>query len=249
MKNSNSLSVRLLSVASMVTEGTIAADVGTDHGYVPIYLVKNNICKSAYALDVNEGPLAKAKENIRKENLQDSIEAILSDGLLGLENHKVDSVIIAGMGGLLITKILNEAPNKDAISEFVISPHRDIDTVRKTIIGFDFLIADEKIVKDAGKYYFIIKAVNTKLYESGQLKGNHIKDYEMYIGETYSDFDYYFGKRLFEKKDKLFLEYLNYNVAKYSEIVSKIGDCSTDNKDTKNILSMYKMAVEKYKNF
>lgn len=249
------LSLRLMSVASMVTEGTVVVDVGTDHGYVPIYLVENNICKKAYAADVNEGPLKKARENILSERLGDEITTVQSDGLSGLKNVAFDSVVIAGMGGLLITRLVNEAPDIENISEFILSPHRDIDSVRKTVLNKNFFIADEKIVSDAGKYYFIIKAINKGLYKEHRLKGNYTYDSDACLDEEYNEFDLLFGKRLFEKKDELFLEYLEKTAEKYADIVKKRNEIinSKDNRSENNgvlpedILAMYKRAIKKFR--
>ena len=96
------LSIRLKTVAEAVTKGNRVADVGTDHGYVPIYLVKNNLSPAGIAMDVNKGPLEKAQEHIREEKLGGKIATRLGNGLAPLEPGETDTVIIAGMGGDLI---------------------------------------------------------------------------------------------------------------------------------------------------
>ena len=100
------LSIRLKTVAEAVTKGNRVADVGTDHGYVPIYLVKNNLSPAGIAMDVNKGPLEKAQEHIREEKIGGKIATRLGNGLAPLEPGETDTVIIAGMGGDLICKIL-----------------------------------------------------------------------------------------------------------------------------------------------
>jgi len=100
------LSKRLEQVASMVTKGNIIADIGTDHGYVPIYLVEKGICPKAYAMDINQGPIESAIKNIENYGLSEKIQAIKSNGLEKLEPEKADTIIIAGMGGELIVNIL-----------------------------------------------------------------------------------------------------------------------------------------------
>ena len=91
------LSSRLKIIASFVSEGMCVADIGTDHGYIPIYLTSEGMTDKAYAMDVNRGPLERASENIRKEGLNGKIRCILSDGMEKLPMD-ADSAVIAGMG-------------------------------------------------------------------------------------------------------------------------------------------------------
>ena len=99
------LSERMQAVASMVTENNRLADVGTDHGYIPIYLCETGKIPSALAMDVKEGPLLHARRNIELHHLQERIQTRLSDGVQKLEKDEADSVVIAGMGGMLVRKI------------------------------------------------------------------------------------------------------------------------------------------------
>ena len=101
------LSKRLSAVASLITEGSRLADIGTDHGYVPIALVENGSIPSAVAMDVNKGPLERAQEHIREKHLEDRIKTRLSDGVKALEEGEADAVLIAGMGGMLVIRILD----------------------------------------------------------------------------------------------------------------------------------------------
>lgn len=96
------LSIRMQAVADMVTPGGKVADVGTDHGYVPIYLIEQNKAFHAIAMDVRKGPLARAGENIVRFGCSGRIETRLSDGLERLEPNEADTVIIAGMGACLL---------------------------------------------------------------------------------------------------------------------------------------------------
>ena len=102
------LSKRMKAVSSMVTPGGMLADIGTDHGYVPISLVQRKKVKRAIAMDVNIGPLQRANEHIREFKLEEYIETRLSDGVEKLEVGEVDSILIAGMGGELVIRILTE---------------------------------------------------------------------------------------------------------------------------------------------
>ena len=104
MKNIQ-ISKRLKYVADFITPGLVLADIGTDHGFIPIYMVLDGKTPKAYAMDINEGPLERAKEHILEKKLEDKIETRLSDGLNKLSGGEAQSVLIAGMGGALIIKI------------------------------------------------------------------------------------------------------------------------------------------------
>ncbi|MDE7059206.1 MAG: class I SAM-dependent methyltransferase, partial [Lachnospiraceae bacterium] len=101
------LSKRMQRLASLVTEENRLADIGTDHGYIPIYLIQQKKIQSALAMDINSGPLSRAKEHIEASGLTTYIETRLSDGLCKLEADEADTVLIAGMGGMLMVSILN----------------------------------------------------------------------------------------------------------------------------------------------
>ena len=146
------LSKRLQTVAAAVTPGHRIADVGTDHGYVPIYLVKNGLCPSACAMDVNKGPLARAAEHIGQEGLSDKIATRLSDGLAGLSPDETDTVVIAGMGGELICRILKNAPEfLEAGMEFILQPQSEWFKVRHLLHDAGYHIAGEWFLKEDRK--------------------------------------------------------------------------------------------------
>lgn len=100
------LTPRLEAVANLVTDNAKIADIGTDHGYIPVYLMKKNVIKSAIAADVNKGPLNNAKKEIISSNLDSKIELRLGSGLSVLKVGEVDEVVIAGMGGVLISQLI-----------------------------------------------------------------------------------------------------------------------------------------------
>ena len=125
------LSKRLASVVSLVREGALVADVGTDHGYVPIYLAQTGVSRHIIAMDVNPGPLMRASEHIGEHGLGDMIETRLSDGLKGLKEGEADTMIAAGMGGGLVIRILRESSEiVRGIQEFILQPQSEIHKVR-----------------------------------------------------------------------------------------------------------------------
>ena len=153
------LSSRFKTIASFVSEGMCVADIGTDHGYIPIYLTSEGMTDKAYAMDVNRGPLERAGENIRKEGLDGRIECILSDGMEKLPID-ADSVVIAGMGGDLMEQILMGGGDRlFRLSELVLSPQSHWEKVRRFLHSHGFAIEKEALLKEDGKYYSVIKAV------------------------------------------------------------------------------------------
>ena len=100
------ISERLRTAAGLIGEGERLADVGTDHGYVPIYLVERKRIPSAIAMDIRTGPLERAREHIRMYGMEDYIQTRLSDGVAALKPGEADAILIAGMGGGLVIHIL-----------------------------------------------------------------------------------------------------------------------------------------------
>ena len=154
------LSQRLSSVASMVTAGNCLADVGTDHGYVPIYLYERNIIPRAIAMDVNKGPLERAALHIAESGMKEAIETRLSDGLTALKPGEADSVVIAGMGGPLIIRILSAHPEiTESLKELILQPQSEISEVRIWLYEQVYEIIEEHMVFEDGKNYPMFKAV------------------------------------------------------------------------------------------
>ncbi len=157
------LSKRMRAVAGMVPRGYAAADIGCDHGFVSIYLVRERICPSVIAADVRPGPLSRAKEHIAQSGLTGAIETVLSDGLeqvsTGPEGAQV--MIAAGMGGKLTVKILSAHPEKtEGLSWLVLEPQSEVRLVRRWLTESGFFIAKEDMVLEDGKYYPVILAAN-----------------------------------------------------------------------------------------
>lgn len=157
------LSERLSSVASMVTAGNCLADVGTDHGYVPIYLYERQMIPRAIAMDVNKGPLERARLHIAEYGYHNAIETRLSDGLQALRAGEAESVVIAGMGGPLIIRILSAYPEVTAsFKELILQPQSEISEVRVWLGEQGYEIIEEHMVFEDGKYYSMFKAVKNE---------------------------------------------------------------------------------------
>ncbi len=153
------VSDRLEMVIAAVQKVDCAADVGTDHGFVPVELVRRGIVKKAIAMDVRPGPLSRAAEHIRAAGLEKAIETRLSDGLSGLLAGEARTVVIAGLGGELMIRILDEGRHVwDSVEKWVLSPHTDLFKVRKWLWENGFTILKEDMVFETGKYYTVLVA-------------------------------------------------------------------------------------------
>lgn len=152
------LSKRMIAICHMVTEGKQVVDVGTDHGYVPICLVKTGKIPGAIAMDVNPGPLERARAHIAEQKLEGYIEARLSDGLAALGAGEGECLIIAGMGGRLTCEILQAGREKlPSFQELILAPHAEAEKVRRFACGLGYHIAQEALVSEGGKYYPVFK--------------------------------------------------------------------------------------------
>jgi len=216
-------SERMEKIIAMVPAGRRVCDVGCDHGYISIALVERGICTSALAMDINEGPLKAATDNVSAKALQDQITLKLSDGLNGYIKGSSDSLIIAGMGGPLICDILEEG--SEVLSDFkelILSPQSKISDVRIYLSNKGYEIVDEDMLIEDGKYYVIIKASKT---------GNELK-----LDET----DYLLGPKLLEKRHKVLSEYIKKSMTKDEEILTMLFSKNQSQKNTERIKEIQK---------
>ena len=148
------LSDRLLAAAAMVTVGSRVCDVGCDHGFVPIYLIEQGISPAVLAMDVKSGPLSAAKEHIAEHGLEKVIETRLSDGLHNYNIGESDTLICAGMGGRLMTRILSDDKDKtESFRELILQPQSEIEQFRAWLRGQGYRITDENMIEEDGKFY------------------------------------------------------------------------------------------------
>ncbi|MCL2564327.1 MAG: class I SAM-dependent methyltransferase [Defluviitaleaceae bacterium] len=183
------VSKRIYSICKYL-EGNKLADIGTDHCHLPIFAIKSGLASYAIGVDVNAGPLKSARENVVKEGLAEKIELRLGYGFKPIEAGECDTAVISGMGGMLISKII-EGGLSTALSfkQLILSPQSDAYRLRKSLHKFGFEIYNENMVKDGGKFYPLIMAQQ---------------------GEdcTYSQFNYEFGKITLENPNEDFREFL-----------------------------------------
>lgn len=204
------LSKRLSAVAGEVTRGNVLADVGTDHGYIPIYLLLEGVIPKAIAMDVNQGPLDRAKEHMKEHGLEAVMETRLSNGLQRLEPQEADSIVIAGMGGALMTEILDQGQHViKAGKELILQPQSEVFKVRHFLHDHGYQIIKEHILKEEGKYYFILKAIPGSQRFS-------------------EEFLYEYGEYLLLSQNPLMEEYLQRELGKYKKILEGLVENASE---------------------
>ncbi|WP_347962947.1 tRNA (adenine(22)-N(1))-methyltransferase [Lactococcus formosensis] len=158
--NEIKLSKRLQAVADLVKPNSRLLDVGSDHAYLPTYLVQQEKIDFAIAGEVVKGPYQIARNHVAEQNLQEKIEVRLADGLAAFEeNDAITSVVIAGMGGILISEILEAGKDKlSQVEQLILQPNNHEESLRSWLMDHDFVITSEKILLEAGKIYEIIVA-------------------------------------------------------------------------------------------
>ncbi len=202
------INLRLKMIYNMMPNCEIMGDVGTDHGFLPIYCIQTGKCKKAIASDLREGPLCIANKNISENQLSDKIELMLSNGLNGYLDKKCDVIVIAGMGGLTICNILNEwmslCKNNNYFpgnNSFILQPNTHEYEVRKLLWDNKFEILDEQAIRDGSHVYI---AINTRF------NGNSFK---------YTEKELYLGNILPYRKNSCDIEYLRALYTKYNNIL------------------------------
>lgn len=224
------LTNRLLKIASLVDKNKRLADIGTDHGYIPVYLLNKGKIDFAILADINKGPLENARSEVRRNKLENKVDLRLGSGIEVLKKGEVDEVIIAGMGGILIGELLEA--NKEvahSVEKLILQPMQAQEELRSYLLNNGYEIIDECLEKEDFRLYEIIVAKYT---------GNNtsVED-EIY---------YEVGKKLIENKDELLVEFIENKIKKYNNIIEKLGDKELDAVVAKRNLA--KMKIEKLKN-
>ncbi len=221
------LGPRLKAVADMIPAGSVVADIGTDHGYLPVYLVEQGVSVGVVATDVNQGPLNKAIEQIRFHRLEDRIITRLGRGLNAVTPGEVNVVVIAGMGGVLITDILHEGRRVIEKAELlVLQPMNAQESVRRWLVENGFSISDEVLAMENRKIYEIIAAVHGS--------------------QTIEDpIHYEIGQRLIEKKDPLLPLLLEMKIGGCVKVVHEL--MGVDSPGAKARLEEFQQRIRWYK--
>lgn len=203
-------SKRIEFIVSNLEKVTTLADIGTDHGYVPLLALRNELCEKAIACDINKEPLAKGKLNAILEGIDDKIEFRLGNGFEPLKINEVEEVVIAGMGGNLIRDIIQKDLNKVASCNYlVLIPAQNPEVLREYLYKNDFEVIKEDLCFDEGIYYELFKVRKSE----GQA--------------TELDSIYYeISPMLLRSKHPLMKEYIDYKIDEYNRILGFITDDS-----------------------
>ena len=218
------LTNRLLKIASLVSENKRLADIGTDHGYIPVHLLNKGKIDFAILADINKGPLENARGEVKRNKLEDKVDLRLGSGIEVLKKDEVDEVIIAGMGGILIGELLEA--NKEvahSVDKLILQPMQAQEELRHYLLTNGYEILDECLEKEDFRLYEIIVAKYTG-------KNTHIDN----------DIYYEIGKKLIENKDDLLGELIENKIKKYNNIISKLG-----NKNTEAVIAKRNLANER----
>lgn len=207
------LSNRLLAAAGMVTKGNIVADIGCDHAYTSIYLCQENIAPRVIAMDVNKGPLQGAKAHVEEAGLTGEIDIRLSDGLAALSPGEADTVLLCGMGGLLMIKILSDYPETTAsMKELILQPQSEVGEVRHFLHRQGYRITKEHMLKEDGKFYVMMRAVQCA-------------EPQQYEREC----EYLYGKLLLDEKNEVLSEFLCREHRLRSDVLLALKGQDTEN--------------------
>lgn len=213
------LSRRLSALADMVTRGNTVVDVGCDHGFLSIYLVRSHISPYVLAMDVREGPLSAAKSHVDEYQLGDYIETRLSDGLREYRAGEARSLVCAGMGGPLMQRLLTDSRDKArSLQELILQPQSELKAFRRFLREEGYRLLDENILLEEGKYYFLMKAC----YE-GNYKGKAEAENPQ-IPEALAE---RFGGFLLQRREPVLLGYLQRLQQTQQDIMDRLREQGT----------------------
>lgn len=190
---SSFMTPRLLKIASLVDKDSSVIDVGCDHGYIPIYLLKSGVAKKALAADINDGPLKAADKNIIKFGLEDRIKTCKSDGLLQINCDDFDTIIIAGMGGSLISDIMSAGVRGKT---YILQPMTALENLVEFLSENGFEIISHVLAEEENHIYNILK-VRDGTFSPTEL--------QKHLGKLIDKDDLYFkyAERLIKKFNKI----------------------------------------------
>lgn len=203
------LTKRLAAVASFAEDGKRVADIGTDHGYIPIYLMQLGRAEKVVASDIGLGPIERARASAKEYGLEDKITFVTADGLCGID-ESFDTVIIAGMGGDNIISILSEGSWALSKAHLVLQPQSRVQKLVRWLYKNGCCVSDGRLVRDFGRLYIVL-SVN-KADSAKEISG----------AEALAPLP------LFQNKDVLLREYLEEQIVKFSAVVNGIAAGKTD---------------------
>ena len=232
------LSARLKRIADMVSAGNVVCDVGCDHGFVSIYLMQKQIATKVYAMDVRKGPLDRAKEHIEAYGLAEKIETRLSDGVEKLCVGEAEAMVLAGMGGKLMQKILSEGRDKcQSMKELVLGPQSEVAQFRAFLRKEGYQIVEEDMILEDGKFYPILKVEPTGNSLEGFVYGEASEEEQALFDE--------FGPLLLRGKNPILYKYLDFLQGLNEEILNNLSSAQGEGAKVRKVQveeDLYKIA-------
>jgi tRNA (adenine22-N1)-methyltransferase len=220
------ISNRLKILADYVKKEDIIGDVGTDHGFIPIYLIEKNIADKIIASDLNQGPLDNAKQELLSKNLLDRVDLRLGGGLEPYKPGEIDTVIIAGMGGKLIKTILVEGEQHiKYLNKLILQPMQGVYELRKWILDNGYKIVDEDLIYEHNIFYEVIVAI----------KGE---------SQKYNDNDLEFGYYMLKKNLEVSKAFLDMKIDKNETIVNDIVNHGSSM--SQSGIEQFKLKIKRY---
>ena len=205
------LTRRLQAVADLVTPGNRVADVGCDHAYTSIYLAANDLSPHIVAMDINQGPLERAKANIVRYGCEGRIETRQSDGIKELKAGEADTILIGGMGGALVVRILTDHRKVlQTTKELVLQPQSEIHKVRQMLTDYEFSITNENMIREDGKYYVMLKAIPNQCCDDGSSFLLYKKEHFLY------------GRLLLEQRNPILYDFLTWEMELCNTIMKSL---------------------------
>lgn len=217
------LSRRLQALAEMVTPGLKVCDVGCDHGYLSIYLVQKQISPAVIAMDVRTGPLERCVEHVSEYEMAPYIETRLSDGLTLLKQGEVQAVVIAGMGGRLMMKILTEGSQvARQLQEIILQPQSEVMQFREFLSREGYCILAENMIEEEGKFYPMMKVTYRGKGEDAK-RENGVTEQATHL-TGYTSVENRFGPILLQEKNTVLHQFLIYRKGVLDGIKAGIRD-------------------------
>lgn len=230
--NAQKLSKRLETVASFVPKGAIVADIGSDHAYLPCYLIHKGIAAQAIAGEVAKGPYEAAVKQVKEEGLEEKITVRLADGLKAIhDSDQVNTITIAGMGGPLIVSILNDRPTAlTNVTRLILQPNIHAKAIREWAIQHSWSILDEVILEE-----------DEKIYEILVLQRGH---------QTLTEVEILLGSHLIVKRDDAFIKKWTREVQNWRNVLSSMEHAQSTSEILKkrqeltNLINMVEEVLE-----
>lgn len=215
----------MMMAARLAREGKICCDIGTDHAYLPAWLITNNISERALACDLRKGPLDNAKKTVEENEISDKVELRLSDGLDEVKPDEADDFVFCGMGGTLITELISRTEwLKNKKYRLIIQPQSHSEDVRKYLCENGFEIFGERTTEDSGKLYCAFAAEytgNSKECSPGFL---YVGNIPLLKDETSEKYTLSILKRLKTKAEALEIHGENKESDYYKEAIKEIEE-------------------------